>query len=815
MATRVHVNNFSTTLNGAILNSDLSAVLTSSTGLPTLSGGDFYYLTLVSGSTVEIIKVTARTSNTITIVRAQESTSAVGWASGSIISLRATANSLDRKQDIAADTVTVATGDLVVIQDISDSNNTARVTAQSIANLAPSTVPGGASTNVQYNSSSTFGADSNFTYDGAGTATLKTGLVVGGNATAAGYLTLLEDTDNGSNKLDIKPPQAISSDKIITFPDTTGTVYVSTGTDVTLADGGTNASLVADTGAIPYSTSTAIALLAGTATASKMLLSGSSAAPTWSTSTIPTSAGTAGKILRSDGTNYASTTSTFADTYAVSTILYASSANTVAGLTTANDGFLNTSGSGVPSIVSPSSVTVASNDRILIQDVSNSNAFAYVVASSLAGVGAPNLDAPAGTENVIGGTGAGAALATGGNSNTFLGYNAGVGITLGDNCTAIGHKALDAATTTNALNATAIGKDALGALTSGLDNTALGYLAGAQITSVADCTHIGKSAGGLTTGASNTTLGARTMTNGTASRASNIMIGADTGDFGVGNFNVGIGASISSTTTARQHGANNTYVGAGSGSNSTSDSNVGIGYSAMCDGTGGASTKNTSVGALTMNAGATGAVALTTASGNTILGYRAGVSAADCVDAIAIGQDAVATKATGSTSGTFGPGLSIGSAAKPVGFRGDGTVIPCSSGAAGFLKAKINGTQYYIPLVADAGTTVGGTTMNTASGTTQALAVNNGYICTNASQCVGTLPATAAVGDLVKMVSQGAGGIRITANTGQTIKGLGDTTTSAGNITCAAQYDTITVICVVANTTWVIDTFTSSLLTFA
>jgi hypothetical protein len=109
----------------------------------------------------------------------------------------------------------------------------------------------------------------------------------------------------------------------------------------------------------------------------------------------------------------------------------------------------------------------------------------------------------------------------------------------------------------------------------------------------------------------------------------------------------------------------------------------------------------------------------------------------------------------------------------------------------------------------------GGMTMNTASGTTQALAVANGYICTNAAQCNGTLPATAAVGDRVLMVSQGAGGIKMTANTGQTIKGLSDTTTSAGSVTCAAQYDALAVICVVANTTWTIEYFTSSLLTFA
>lgn len=109
----------------------------------------------------------------------------------------------------------------------------------------------------------------------------------------------------------------------------------------------------------------------------------------------------------------------------------------------------------------------------------------------------------------------------------------------------------------------------------------------------------------------------------------------------------------------------------------------------------------------------------------------------------------------------------------------------------------------------------GGITWTTASGTTQAAAVNTGYVCTNASQCNVTVPATAAVGDIVAVVSQGAGGIKVTANTGQTIKGLGDTTTSAGNVTCAAQYDTIEVICVVANTTWVVRSFVSSLLTFA
>lgn len=76
--------------------------------------------------------------------------------------------------------------------------------------------------------------------------------------------------------------------------------------------------------------------------------SGAATGLAWSTPTYPSTSGTVGKILRSDGTNNVYTTSTFADTYAVSTILYASSANVVAGLATANQGALVTDGSGVP-----------------------------------------------------------------------------------------------------------------------------------------------------------------------------------------------------------------------------------------------------------------------------------------------------------------------------------------------------------------------------------------------------------------------------------------------------------------------------------
>jgi hypothetical protein len=93
---------------------------------------------------------------------------------------------------------------------------------------------------------------------------------------------------------------------------------------LSLARGGLAANLTASNGGIFYSTSTAGAILAGTAIAGQLLSSGSSAAPVWTTSTYPL-------------------------TNAINTLLYASAANTMAALPTANSSVLSTNGTGVPS----------------------------------------------------------------------------------------------------------------------------------------------------------------------------------------------------------------------------------------------------------------------------------------------------------------------------------------------------------------------------------------------------------------------------------------------------------------------------------
>ena len=109
----------------------------------------------------------------------------------------------------------------------------------------------------------------------------------------------------------------------------------------------------------------------------------------------------------------------------------------------------------------------------------------------------------------------------------------------------------------------------------------------------------------------------------------------------------------------------------------------------------------------------------------------------------------------------------------------------------------------------------GGMSWTTTAGTTQAAAVNNGYVSGNAAQTTFTLPATAAVGDHVALEGLGAGGWILTANTGQTIKIGTSTTSSAGTLTSAAGSDNVYVICIVQNTTWRVITTNSAGLTVA
>ena len=63
---------------------------------PNPSGGDFFYVTLENASLVrEIVKVTARSTDTLTIVRGQDNTTAVSWSAGDTVALRLNAAAIE------------------------------------------------------------------------------------------------------------------------------------------------------------------------------------------------------------------------------------------------------------------------------------------------------------------------------------------------------------------------------------------------------------------------------------------------------------------------------------------------------------------------------------------------------------------------------------------------------------------------------------------------------------------------------------------------------------------------------------------------
>lgn len=88
------------------------------------------------------------------------------------------------------------------------------------------------------------------------------------------------------------------------------------------------------------------------------------------------------------------------------------------------------------------------------------------------------------------------------------------------------------------------------------------------------------------------------------------------------------------------------------------------------------------------------------------------------------------------------------------------------------------------------------------AGTTQAASVNTVYLIANASQTTVTLPATAAIGQIVGVDGLGAGGWIVTANTGQTIHFGQTSSSSGGTCTSAGNYNAATFRCIIANTAW-------------
>ena len=192
--------------------------------------------------------------------------------------------------------------------------------------------------------------------------------------------------------------------------------------------------------------------------------------------------------------------------------------------------------------------------------------------------------------------------------------------------TALGINAMQAITSADGV--TALGKDAGKAITSGGNNTIVGYQCAEALNTGTDNTAVGYYALGLcTNGVQNTAVGrgALDATGAGTDGSYNVAVGNDAlGANTEGQFNVAVGRRALYT-------------------NSTADENTAVGYLALYENQTGAN--NTAVG--------NGALQLNTASSNTAVGDRAGTTWTGNGSNVAIGKDAAETSGTTCTNGVW------------------------------------------------------------------------------------------------------------------------------------------------------------------
>jgi hypothetical protein len=125
-------NNAFGTLNASINSSATTIVLVAGQGarFPTLSAGDYFYATLIDTSNnLEIVKVTARSTDTLTVVRGQDNTTGRAYATNDRFELRPTAALFNEKAD-TADVTTL----LAAKQDLSSELTTYAATGVGMRN---------------------------------------------------------------------------------------------------------------------------------------------------------------------------------------------------------------------------------------------------------------------------------------------------------------------------------------------------------------------------------------------------------------------------------------------------------------------------------------------------------------------------------------------------------------------------------------------------------------------------------------------------------------------------------------------------------
>jgi hypothetical protein len=301
---------------------------------------------------------------------------------------------------------------------------------------------------------------------------------------------------------------------------------------------------------------------------------------------------------------------------------------------------------------------------------------------------------------------------------------------------------------------------------------------------------------------------------------SNLLIGSSGLNITSAEFNVGLGdislsaltSGIGNTCVGDDAGANitssidNTLIGFGSGETIVlSQQNTAVGSASLTklvNGTG----NNTAIGTNSLTA-------LTSGANNTCIGYNSGSSYSSSENGnIVIGLNTgtlgdiniIRIGVQGTQVKSFIAGISgITAAGSPVAISSTGQLSDLGFGTAGQILTS-NGAAVSPTWISQSPDAI---TWTNTTGTTQAMAINSGYLANNAGLVTLTLPATAAQFAVIKVVGVGAGGWKIAQNANQKITWLG-TSSTVGVTGFMSSVDTnacVTLRCVVggSSTFWV------------
>lgn len=140
---------------------------------------------------------------------------------------------------------------------------------------------------------------------------------------------------------------------------------------------------------------------------------------------------------------------------------------------------------------------------------------------------------------------------------------------------------------------------------------------------------------------------------------------------------------------------------------------------------------------------------------------------------------------TGNTGGPVGP-----DAGHNINVLGSGVVAVTGNPGTHTLTISVSGE---------------GITWNKIS-SSQSLVVNNGYFCVGGGALSLALPATSAVGNVIDINLNGSTSFTVTQAAGQQILlgNLSSTSGVTGTLASTQQGDTVRMICLTANLTWVV-----------